>query len=98
MRCPETTLGFVPNRNADKNAYLQQRWKDMHRRFFDGLIKQVKFVHDQRVVPRGVQEYLEMRRGTIGAYPAICLTEYVLCAVLFPHSQSTDEEESSGLI
>ena len=56
-------------------ADMQQRWKDMHRRFFDGLIKQVKIMHDQRVFSRDVQEYLEMRRGTIGAYPAICLTE-----------------------
>lgn len=58
-------------------ADLQQRWKDMHGRFFDGLIKQVKDMHDHRVVSRDVQEYMEMRRGTIGAYPAICLAEYV---------------------
>ncbi|KAF3391251.1 Presilphiperfolan-8-beta-ol synthase [Penicillium rolfsii] len=56
----------------------QQRWKDMHRQFFDGLLTQVKVMHDQRVFGRDVQEYMDMRRGTIGAYPAIALTEYAL--------------------
>lgn len=56
---------------------LQQRWKDMHRQFFDGLLTQVKVMHDQRVFGRDVQEYMDMRRGTIGAYPAIALTEYL---------------------
>ena len=48
----------------------------MHRRFFEGLLKQVKVMHDQRTFTRNVQEYMDMRRGTIGAYPAIALTEY----------------------
>jgi len=56
-------------------ADLQQRWKDMHRRFFDGLLNQVRSMHEQRVLTRDVHEYMEMRRGTIGAYPAIALTE-----------------------
>jgi len=55
---------------------LQQRWKDMHRRFFDGLVTQVKDMEEGRVFSRDVQTYLDMRRGTIGAYPAICLAEY----------------------
>ena len=79
-------------------AELQQRWKDMHRRFFDGLIKQVKDMHDQRVVSRDVQEYMEMRRGTIGAYPAICLTEYVNYSIFSPYLQFTDDEKSNVLI
>lgn len=54
---------------------LQQRWKDMHRRFFDGLLNQVRSMHEQRVLTRDVHECMEMRRGTIGAYPAIALTE-----------------------
>lgn len=49
----------------------------MHRRFFDGLLEQVNVLHDQRLFTRDVNEYLDMRRGTIGAYPAIALTEYL---------------------
>lgn len=30
---------------------------------------------DQRTFTRDVQEYMDMRRGTIGAYPAIALAE-----------------------
>ncbi|KAL3483007.1 Presilphiperfolan-8-beta-ol synthase [Aspergillus germanicus] len=57
---------------------LQIRWKEMHRRYFDGLITQVKVMQDQRVFSRDVQEYMNMRRQTIGAYPAIALAEYAL--------------------
>lgn len=55
---------------------LQVRWKEMHKRFFDGLINQVHCQIDERMFSRDVQEYMDMRRGTIGAYPAIALTEY----------------------
>ncbi|KAI9369035.1 isoprenoid synthase domain-containing protein [Aspergillus egyptiacus] len=67
-----------PVRREDNAIRYQQRWKAMHRQFFDGLLTQVKTMHDQRVFGRDVQEYLDMRRGTIGAYPAIALTEYAL--------------------
>ena len=57
-------------------ADLQQRWKDMHKRYFDGLLEQVKVMHDQRAFTRDVPEYMGMRRGTIGVYPAIVAVEY----------------------
>ncbi|KAI4254073.1 MAG: hypothetical protein LQ352_003319 [Teloschistes flavicans] len=60
------------------NADLQLRWKEMHKRFFDGLINQVHCQIDERMFSRDVQEYMDMRRGTIGAYPAIALTEYAV--------------------
>ncbi|KAI4107530.1 MAG: hypothetical protein L6R37_001490 [Teloschistes peruensis] len=60
------------------NADLQVRWKEMHKRFFDGLINQVHCQIDERMFSRDVQEYMDMRRGTIGAYPAIALTEYAV--------------------
>jgi hypothetical protein len=63
---------------------MQQRWRDMHRRYFDGLIHQVKQMSEGRTDTRSVDEYIEMRRGTIGAYPAIALTEYGLGTKL-PH-------------
>lgn len=56
---------------------MQQRWRDMHRRYFDGLIDQVKQMSKGRTSTRTVQEYIEMRRGTIGVYPAIAVTEYL---------------------
>lgn len=55
---------------------LQQRFKDMHKRYFDGLLTQVNAVHQGRVLQRSVQEYMDSRRGAVGAYPAIVLTEY----------------------
>lgn len=55
----------------------------MHRVYFDGLLEQVNVMHDQRLFTRGVQEYMNMRRRTIGQYPAIPLTEYGI-PFLFP--------------
>ncbi|KAF7596078.1 hypothetical protein BBP40_003340 [Aspergillus hancockii] len=57
---------------------LQHRWREMHRRFFNGLITQVQDTHNKREFTRDVSEYMAMRRGTIGVYPAIALTEYAL--------------------
>ncbi|KAK4032622.1 isoprenoid synthase domain-containing protein [Parachaetomium inaequale] len=61
-----------------KKVDMQQRWRDMHRRYFDGLIHQVKQMSEGLTATRSVDEYIEMRRGTIGVYPAIALTEYGL--------------------
>ena len=55
---------------------MQQQWRDMHRRYFDGLIDQVKQTSEGRTSTRSVHEYIEMRRRTIGAYPAITLAAY----------------------
>ncbi|KAI4288438.1 MAG: hypothetical protein L6R35_002302 [Caloplaca aegaea] len=44
-------------------------------KFFDGLLEQLKVTDDQREFSRDVDEYMHMRRGTIGAYPAIALSE-----------------------
>lgn len=55
---------------------MQQRWIDQHKRYFAQLLVQV----DQQVrgenFTRDVDAYMDLRRGTIGAYPAINLSEY----------------------
>lgn len=55
---------------------MQQRWIDQHKRYFAQLLVQV----DQQVggenFTRDVDAYMDLRRGTIGAYPAINLAEY----------------------
>ncbi|POS72676.1 hypothetical protein DHEL01_v208929 [Diaporthe helianthi] len=55
---------------------MQQRWIDQHKRYFAQLLVQV----DQQVggenFKRDVDAYMDLRRGTIGAYPAINLAEY----------------------
>ncbi|KAI2765398.1 hypothetical protein DTO012A8_9382 [Penicillium roqueforti] len=71
----------------------QQRWKYMHRHFFDGLLKQVKVMHSHQALGRDVQEYMDMRRGTIGAYPAIALTEYAIGINLPPEVMSNSSLE-----
>lgn len=47
-------------------------------RFFDQLVIQVKQEASGQTLSRDVDTYIEVRRGTIGAYPAIALTEYGL--------------------
>lgn len=55
---------------------LRQRWKNTHREYFDGLLDQVKVMHDQRSFTRSVQEYMDMRSRTIGVDLTIVLIEY----------------------
>ncbi|KAI1080827.1 Presilphiperfolan-8-beta-ol synthase [Whalleya microplaca] len=63
---------------------LQHHWKEMHRRFFDGLLVQIKVTQDKRTLTRDVQEFLDMRRGTIAVYPVIALTGYAQGIELSP--------------
>lgn len=65
----------VPTLYANKIIELRQRYINMHRRYFDGLLEQLKVTDDRREFSRDVDEYMHMRRGTIGAYPAIALSE-----------------------
>lgn len=69
---PEEISGQLANRVED----MQQLWRDMHRLYFDGLIEQVKQMSKGQTSTRSVPEYIEMRRATIGVYPAIALLAY----------------------
>ncbi|KAI5921428.1 Presilphiperfolan-8-beta-ol synthase [Camillea tinctor] len=55
---------------------FHQHWKDMHKAYFDGLILQVQVTYQQKSISRNVDEYMDMRRGTVASYPAIALAEY----------------------
>ncbi|KAK8080608.1 hypothetical protein PG997_008426, partial [Apiospora hydei] len=55
---------------------LQQRYKEQHQRYFNQLVIQVQQMARGEALSRDVHTYLDMRRGTIGAYPAISVTEF----------------------
>ncbi|KAI0451913.1 Presilphiperfolan-8-beta-ol synthase [Xylaria acuta] len=55
---------------------LQQRFREQHRRYFEQLAAQVQRAASGEVLMTDVDTYMEMRRGTIGVYPAIALSEY----------------------
>ncbi|KAF4826986.1 Cytochrome P450 monooxygenase BOT4 [Colletotrichum tropicale] len=55
---------------------MQNRWIDQHKRYFGQLLVQVDQQVSGQNFTRDVDEYMNMRRGTIGVYPAINLTEY----------------------
>lgn len=55
---------------------MQNRWIDQHKRYFAQLLVQVDQQVSGQNFTRDVDEYMNMRRGTIGVYPAINLTEY----------------------
>ncbi|KAJ5104431.1 Presilphiperfolan-8-beta-ol synthase [Penicillium alfredii] len=79
----EDELGYVFQSAWDRvkersSEVTQQRYRDMHRGFFDGILKQVEHIHEQRVFTRNVDEYMDMRRRTIGVHPVIVLCECVL--------------------
>ncbi|KAI0889276.1 Presilphiperfolan-8-beta-ol synthase [Annulohypoxylon maeteangense] len=77
-QCPlryvfQTTWERIKKRSSQD---MQQHSKQMHRMFFDGLIEQVRSTEGKRTLTLSVEEYLHMRRGTIGVYPGISLIEY----------------------
>ncbi|TGO18467.1 hypothetical protein BPAE_0381g00040 [Botrytis paeoniae] len=55
---------------------MQQRWIDQHRRYFQQLLVQVNQQVSGQNFTRDVETYMDLRRGTIGVYPAINLAEY----------------------
>ncbi|KAF7913584.1 hypothetical protein EAE99_010610 [Botrytis elliptica] len=55
---------------------MQQRWIVQHERYFEQLVVQVKQQVGGQNFTRDVDAYMDLRRGTIGAYPAINLSEY----------------------
>ncbi|KAI0887012.1 Presilphiperfolan-8-beta-ol synthase [Annulohypoxylon maeteangense] len=55
---------------------FQQRYKNQHRGFFDQLVVQVQKESIGESLSMDVQTFLEVRRGTVGASPAIALAEY----------------------
>ena len=54
---------------------LQQLWRDTHRIYFDGLIDQIKQTSKGLTCTRSVDEFIRMRRRTIGGYPAVVLAQ-----------------------
>jgi len=54
---------------------MQRHWKVAHRRYFDGLVQQTRLTRDGTASSISVKEYMDLRTLTIGAYPAIALTE-----------------------
>lgn len=52
-------------------------------------------MHDNRTFTRNVQEYMDMRRETIGVYPAITLAEYECFPLLY---RTRDSEMTIVLI
>ncbi|KAI0593107.1 Presilphiperfolan-8-beta-ol synthase [Biscogniauxia sp. FL1348] len=68
----------------NSSADLQQHWKDMHKIYFDGLILQIEATCQQKNFTRNVDEYMEMRRGTIAAHPGIALVGFAWGIALPP--------------
>lgn len=54
---------------------MYQHWKVTHERYFEGLVWQTRLTRDGTASSISVEEYMDLRTLTIGAYPAIALTE-----------------------
>lgn len=55
---------------------MQQRWIDQHKRYLEQLLIQVDLEARGASLTCGVEAYFDLRRGTIGVYPAITLAEW----------------------
>lgn len=55
---------------------MQKRWIDQHKRYFEKLLVQVDLEARGASLTCDVDAYFDLRRGTIGVYPAITLAEW----------------------
>ncbi|KAJ5478807.1 Presilphiperfolan-8-beta-ol synthase [Penicillium desertorum] len=74
MWSPQVMMGSI----ADIAAAMQQRVRDVHRYYFDGLLRQVRDAYDQRVLTQDTQEHILNRRRTVAVYPTIVICEVAL--------------------
>ncbi|OAL01858.1 Presilphiperfolan-8-beta-ol synthase [Phaeosphaeriaceae sp. SRC1lsM3a] len=61
---------------ATSSTGMQQRWIDQHKRYLEQLLIQVDLEARGASLTCGVEAYFDLRRGTIGVYPAITLAEW----------------------
>ncbi|KAF1964544.1 Presilphiperfolan-8-beta-ol synthase [Bimuria novae-zelandiae CBS 107.79] len=61
---------------ATSSSEMQQRWIDQHKRYFEQLLVQVDLEARDASLSCDVGAYMDLRRGTIGVYPAIALAEW----------------------
>ena len=55
---------------------LVQRFQEQHQHYFNGLLSQVEQQAHGRALTRSIDEYINMRRATVGVRPAIALSEW----------------------
>lgn len=62
---------------ADIALATQQRVRDAHQYYFDGLLRQVQDTYNQRALTRDTEEHILNRRRTVAVYPTILIGECV---------------------
>ncbi|KAI3393167.1 hypothetical protein diail_4655 [Diaporthe ilicicola] len=73
---PNETEYHLKLRYAFQSCSLVQRFQKQHQSYFNGILNQVEQQSSGRSLTRDIDEYVAMRRGTIGADPTIALLEY----------------------
>ncbi|KAJ8133549.1 hypothetical protein O1611_g72 [Lasiodiplodia mahajangana] len=76
-KLPDKVVAVVGLTVIKPGIELQQRCRDQHKFYFDQIVVQVQRVAAGEDLASDLQTYMKMRRGTIGAYPAIAVSECV---------------------
>ncbi|KAF6804145.1 hypothetical protein CSOJ01_10409 [Colletotrichum sojae] len=71
--------------SARSSLEMQKRWIDQHKRYFAQLLVQVDRQVTGETFTHDVDEYMDLRRGTIGVYPAVNLCEFIMDIKLPQH-------------
>ncbi|KXJ85099.1 isoprenoid synthase domain-containing protein [Microdochium bolleyi] len=69
-----SSFNFIRSKRASTG--LQQRWRAAHRHYFDGILAQVRMTEHPELSPRTIDDYMVVRRRTVGASPILPLIEY----------------------
>ncbi|QGI88298.1 hypothetical protein CEK25_003254 [Fusarium fujikuroi] len=73
-RVKQNPEGFYAGKPSSERFY--RRWMWAHELYWEGLVAQVRTNVEGRSFTRGPEEYLAMRRGSLGAYPALVNNEW----------------------
>ncbi|KAF4961243.1 hypothetical protein FGADI_480 [Fusarium gaditjirri] len=73
-RVKQSPDGFYSGKPSSERFY--RRWKWAHELYWEGLVAQVRTNVEGRSFTRDPDEYLAMRRGSLGAYPALVNNEW----------------------
>ncbi|KAL6918330.1 hypothetical protein ACHAPO_009986 [Fusarium lateritium] len=73
-RIKQSPEGMYVGKPTSERFY--KRWKWAHELYWDGLVDQVRTNVEGRQYTRHPEEYMAMRRGSLGAYPALVNNEW----------------------
>lgn len=69
-------MRYTTDAETSRSKEVIQRFQEQHQHYFTGLLRQVEHQANGKALTRSTDEYIKMRRCTIGANPGIAISEW----------------------